>query len=147
MNYIRTAILLAVLTALFMTAGFLLGGEGGMLIALLIAAGMNLFAWWNSGEAVLRYYKAQQVDARSHPGFHGIVARLARQAGLPMPRVYIIDNPQPNAFATGRGPENAAVAATTGLLHLLNEREVAGERDLQPGADRVSCRGLLSSGT
>jgi heat shock protein HtpX len=125
-NYLRTAILLAVLTALFMTAGYMLAGEGGMLIALLIAAGMNLFAWWNSGEAVLRYYRAQEVDARAHPGFHGIVERLARDAGLPMPRVYVIDNPQPNAFATGRGPENAAVAATTGLLRNLDEREVAG---------------------
>jgi heat shock protein HtpX len=126
MNYLRTAVLLAVLTALFMTAGYLLAGEGGMLIALVVAAGMNLFAWWNSGEAVLRYYRAQEVDARSHPAFHGIVARLAAEAGLPMPRVYVIDNPQPNAFATGRGPENAAVAATTGLLRHLDEREVAG---------------------
>ncbi len=126
MNYLRTAILLAVLTALFMTAGFLLAGEGGMLIALVVATGMNLFAWWNSGDAVLRYYRAQEVDARTHPGFHAIVSRLAQQAGLPMPRVYVIDNPQPNAFATGRGPENAAVAATTGLLRTLNEQEVAG---------------------
>jgi len=109
-----------------MGAGYLLAGEAGMLIALLIAAGMNLFAWWNSGEAVLRYYRATEVDARSHPAFHGIVARLAQNSGLPMPRVYVIDNPQPNAFATGRGPENAAVAATTGLLRSLNEREVAG---------------------
>lgn len=126
MNYIRTAMLLAILTALFMGAGFLLGGESGMLIALVIAAGMNLFAWWNSGETVLRYYQAQQVDARSHPDFYNLVARLAVRAGLPMPRVFIIDNPQPNAFATGRGPENAAVAATTGLLRNLDEQEVAG---------------------
>jgi heat shock protein HtpX len=126
MNYIRTAMLLAVLTALFMGAGYLLAGESGMLIALVIAAGMNLFAWWNSGEAVLRYYRAQEVDARSHPAFYGIVERLAARSGLPMPRVYVIDNPQPNAFATGRGPENAAVAATTGLLRHLNEQEVAG---------------------
>jgi heat shock protein HtpX len=126
MIYIRTAMLLAVLTALFMGAGYLLAGESGMLIALVIAAGMNLFAWWNSGEAVLRYYRAQEVDARSHPAFYGIVERLAARSGLPMPRVYVIDNPQPNAFATGRGPENAAVAATTGLLRHLNEQEVAG---------------------
>ncbi|MEK9660406.1 MAG: zinc metalloprotease HtpX [Alphaproteobacteria bacterium] len=126
MNYIRTAMLLAVLTALFMAAGFLLGGESGMLLALVIAAGMNLFAWWNSGETILRYYRAQQVDARSHPDFYNLVARLAQQANLPMPRIFIIDNPQPNAFATGRGPQNAAVAATTGLLRHLDEREVAG---------------------
>jgi heat shock protein HtpX len=126
MNYLKTAILLAVLTALFMTAGYLLAGEAGMLIAFVVAAGMNLFAWWNSGEAVLRYYRAQEVDSRSHPAFYRVVAGLAQRSGLPMPRVYVIDNPQPNAFATGRGPENAAVAATTGLLRHLAEQEVAG---------------------
>ena len=87
---------------------------------------MNLFAWWNSGEAVLRYYRAVEVDAHSHPAFYRVVAGLVQRSGLPMPRVYVIDNPQPNAFATGRGPENAAVAATTGLLRNLNEQEVAG---------------------
>lgn len=126
MNYLRTAILLAVLTALFMTAGFLLAGEGGMLIALLIAAGMNLFAWWSSGAAVLRYYRAREVDARTQPALCRIVTELAQRTGLPTPRIFIIDNPQPNAFATGRGPENAAVAATTGLLNLLDEDEIAG---------------------
>ena len=125
-NYLRTAILLAALTALFMGVGFLLGGTTGMLIALAIAAAMNLFAWWNSGDMVLRYYKAREASPQSEPGFYRLVEDLARQADLPMPRVFIIDNPQPNAFATGRGPENAAVAATTGLLRTLNEREVAG---------------------
>jgi len=125
-SYARTAILLAALTALFMGVGFLLGGTSGMLIALAIAAAMNVFAWWNSGNMVLRYYKAREVTAQTQPSFHRLVEQLAKNAGLPMPRVYIIDNPQPNAFATGRSPDTAAVAATTGLLQSLNEREVAG---------------------
>ena len=97
-----------------------------MIIALLFAGGMNLFAWWNSGDMVLRHYKARQVDARGAPALYGIVQQLAANADLPMPCVYLIDTPQPNAFATGRGPENAAVAATTGLLKTLNQQEVAG---------------------
>ena len=125
-NYIRTAILIAALTALFMGVGFLLGGAPGMVIALIVAGAMNLFAWWNSGAMVLRYYKAREVTAQTQPAFYRVVEELARRAELPMPRVYVIDNPQPNAFATGRGPANAAVAATTGLLQTLNEREVAG---------------------
>ena len=125
-NYFRTALLLAALTALFLGAGWLLAGQAGMLIALVLAAGMNLYAWWNSGEAVLRYYRAREVDARTHPRLYALVEQLARRAGLPMPKVYVIDNPQPNAFATGRGPENAAVAATTGLLEAMDEREIAG---------------------
>lgn len=123
-SYFKTALLLAALTAIFMGAGFLLAGQTGMLIALVIAAGMNLFAWWNSGATVLRYYKAREVPA-SH-SLHRIVAELVARDGMPMPKVYLIDNPQPNAFATGRGPNNASVAATTGLLQLMNEREVAG---------------------
>ncbi len=123
-NYFRTAMLLAAMTALFMGVGFLLAGEAGMLIALAAAAAMNVFAWWNSGAAVLRYYRAREVDA-NHP-LHRIVADLAARDGLPMPRVYLIDNDQPNAFATGRGPAHAAVAATSGLLRMMNEREVAG---------------------
>lgn len=125
-NYVRTAILIAALTALFMGIGFLLGGGPGMVIALVIAGAMNLFAWWNSGSMVLRYYKAREVTLETQPSFYRVIEGLARRAELPMPRVYIIDNPQPNAFATGRGPNNAAVAATTGLLQSLNEREVAG---------------------
>ncbi len=125
-NYLRTAILIAALTALFMGIGFLLGGVTGMVIALVVAGAMNLFAWWNSGAMVLRYYKAREVTPQTQPAFYRVVEGLARRAELPMPRVYIIDNPQPNAFATGRGPNNAAVAATTGLLQSLNEHEVAG---------------------
>ena len=125
-NYLRTALLIAALTALFMGVGFLLGGVPGMVIALIVAGAMNLFAWWNSGDMVLRYYKAREVTLQTQPSFYRVIEGLARRAELPMPRVYVIDNPQPNAFATGRGPNNAAVAATTGLLQLLNEREVAG---------------------
>jgi len=126
MNQIKTFMLMAAMTALFIGAGFLLAGEAGMVIALLIACAMNLFAWWNSGSMVLRMYKARQVDRSSAPEFYGIVEQLAMKAGLPMPKVYIVDNPQPNAFATGRNPENAAVAATTGLLGNLTAEEIAG---------------------
>ena len=126
MNYLRTAILLAGLTALFMVVGFALGGRGGMLIAFLMAAGMNLFSYWNSDKMVLRMYGAREVDMRTAPEFVALVAELAQRANLPMPRVYLMDNPQPNAFATGRNPQNAAVAATTGLLQMLNRDEIAG---------------------
>lgn len=126
MNYLKTAILLAGLTALFVGIGFMLGGPTGMLIALAIAVGMNVFAYWNSDRMMLSMYGATEVDARSAPGLYGTVEQLADRAGLPMPRVYIIDNDQPNAFATGRNPENAAVAATSGLLRILSTEEVAG---------------------
>lgn len=125
-GYARTALLLAALTALFMGAGFLLGGQGGMLIALLFAVGANAFAYWNSDKMVLGMYGARQVDRASQPEFYDLVTTLAAQAGLPMPKVYVIDEDQPNAFATGRNPEHAAVAATTGLLRLLDTGEVAG---------------------
>jgi len=126
MNYLRTAILLAGMTALFMGCGYLIGGEGGMLIAFGLAAAMNLFAYWNSDKVVLRMYGAREIGRDDAPGFYGIVEQLARNADLPMPRVYIMDNDQPNAFATGRNPENAAVAATTGLLRTLSHEEIAG---------------------
>lgn len=126
MNLVRTAMLLAVMTALFMAVGFAIGGRGGMMIAFVMAAGMNFFSYWNSDRMVLRMYRAQEVDERSAPEYYGIVRDLAQNAGLPMPRVYVIDSPQPNAFATGRNPENAAVAASTGLLNALSYDEVAG---------------------
>jgi heat shock protein HtpX len=126
MNYVRTAILLAGLTALFMGVGFLIGGESGALIALLIAAAMNLFSYWNADKLVLSMHGAQEVDARTAPDLVHLVGELAGRAGLPMPRGYLMDNPQPNAFATGRNPEHAAVAVTTGLLNTLNREEVAG---------------------
>ncbi len=124
MNYFRTGILLAAMTALFMACGWLLGGTGGMFIALAIAAGMNLFAWWKSDKVVLRMYRAREVGP-DH-SLHAVVSQLARNADLPMPKVYIIENDQPNAFATGRNPDNASVAATTGLLRNLTATEVSG---------------------
>ncbi len=126
MGYFRTALLLAGITALFLGIGFLIGGIGGALIAFGLACAMNLFAWWNSDKMVLRMYGAREVDRRSAPGFYGIIEQLAHNAGLPMPKVYIIESDQPNAFATGRNPENAAIAATSGLLDRLSHEETAG---------------------
>jgi heat shock protein HtpX len=126
MNMMKTAMLLAVLTALFMGIGYLIGGSGGAFIAFLFAAGMNLFSYWNADKLVLRMHRAQEVDAATATELHALVAELAGRAGLPMPKVYLIDNPQPNAFATGRNPANAAVAATTGLLQQLSREEIAG---------------------
>ncbi|HUG60594.1 MAG TPA: zinc metalloprotease HtpX [Methylomirabilota bacterium] len=126
MNIFRTALLLAAMTALFMGVGFLIGGQSGMMIAFVVAAAMNLFSYWNADKMVLRMHRAREVDARTAPEFHRMIEGLADNAGLPMPKVYIIDNPQPNAFATGRNPDNAAVAATTGLLDQLSMEEIAG---------------------
>jgi len=126
MNYFRTALLLAGLTALFMGIGYLIGGASGAMIALLVAAVTNLFAYWNSDRMVLSMYGAHEVDANSAPDLVNLVAELARRAGLPMPRVFLMDNPQPNAFATGRNPQNAAVAVTTGLVQSLSREELAG---------------------
>ncbi|MBZ9675471.1 zinc metalloprotease HtpX [Mesorhizobium sp. ES1-1] len=125
MNTLRTAMLLAAMTALFMGVGFLIGGSGGMMIALLVAAGTNLFSYWNADKMVLSMNNAVEVDEGSAPEYYAIVEAMAKQAGLPMPRTYLIDNPQPNAFATGRNPQNAAVAASTGLLQALTHEEVA----------------------
>jgi heat shock protein HtpX len=126
MNYVRTAILLAGLTALFMGVGYLIGGQGGAMIALLVAAAMNLFTYWNADRMVLSMHGAHEVDERTAPDLVRMVHDLARRADLPPPRVYLMDNPQPNAFATGRNPQHAAVAATTGLLQMLSRDEIAG---------------------
>lgn len=126
MNGMKTAMLLSALTALFMALGFTLGGSSGAIIALLVAAGMNLFTFWNADKIVLSMHGAREVDASSAPEFYGLVRELAQRANLPMPKVYLVDSPNPNAFATGRNPENAAVAATTGLLSMLNRDEIAG---------------------
>lgn len=126
MAYTRTAILLAGMTALFLAAGYLVGGMNGAFIALAVACGMNLFAWWNSDRMVLSMYGARQVDREAAPTFYATVEQLAANADLPMPKVFVIESDQPNAFATGRNPENAAVAATTGLLQRLSPEEVAG---------------------
>jgi heat shock protein HtpX len=126
MSYLRTAILLAGLTALFMAVGYMIGGPNGALIAFFVAAAMNLFTYWNADKLVLSTQGAQEVDEHTAPELVHIVAELAGRAGLPMPRVYIMHNPQPNAFATGRNPQNAAVAVTTGLLEMLSRDELAG---------------------
>jgi len=126
MNYVRTAILLAALTALLTGLGYLIGGRAGALIALFVAGATNFFAYWNSDRLVLSMYDAQEVDEETEPEIVHMVAELADRAGLPMPRVYIMDNPQPNAFATGRNPQHAAVAATSGLLEMLSPEEGAG---------------------
>ncbi len=125
-GYAKTAILLAALTALFMGVGFALGGEQGMLLALLFAGGMNLFAWWNSDRMVLRMAGARPIGPQDAPRLYALTQALAQRAGLPMPALYVIDEDQPNAFATGRDPTNAAVAVNTGLLRHLTEEEVAG---------------------
>jgi heat shock protein HtpX len=116
MNYFRTGLLLAALTALFLVVGYALGGQSGMLIALVIALVGNVVSFWFSDSIVLRMYGAREVGPQDAPGYYNLVQQLAARAGLPMPRVYLIDTDQPNAFATGRSPEKAAVAATTGLL-------------------------------
>lgn len=126
MNYFRTSLLLAALTGLFVAIGYVIGGASGMVIALGLAVAMNFFAYWNADKMILSIYGAREVDRQSAPGFYGIIEQLAERAGMPMPRVYIIDNEQPNAFATGRNPENAAVAATTGILRTLSSEELAG---------------------
>jgi heat shock protein HtpX len=122
MNSVKTMMLLAALTTLFMVVGYMLGGSSGAVMALLVAAGMNVFAWWNSDKMVLRMHGAREVGV-DHP-LHAMVARLAERARMPMPRVYLVESPNPNAFATGRNPDNAAVAATTGLLAMLNRDEI-----------------------
>jgi heat shock protein HtpX len=126
MNYFRTAMLLAGLTALFMGVGYLIGGAGGAMIALLIAAATNLFTYWNSDRMVLSTYGAHEIDRAAAPELYDLVALLASRAGLPMPRVFLMDEAQPNAFATGRNPENAAVAVTTGLVQSLSREELSG---------------------
>src|SRR5215208_4204359 len=126
MNYLRTAILLAGLTALFMGVGYLIGGPSGAMIAFFVAAAMNFISYWNADKLVLSMHNAQEVDESTAPDFVRLVRELANRAGLPMPRVYLMDNPQPNAFATGRNPQHAAIAATTGLLDMLSRDEVAG---------------------
>jgi len=126
MGYLKTAVLMAAMTALFMGVGYLIGGAGGTLIAFAVAAGMNAFTWWNSDRMVLRMHNAQPVTPGDRLGLHEMVSRLARNAGMPEPKVYLIDTPQPNAFATGRNPDNAAVAVTSGLLRSLDREELAG---------------------
>jgi heat shock protein HtpX len=126
MNLVRTFVLLAAITALFLVVGYAIGGQSGMIIALIFAAGMNLFTYWNSDRMVLSMYQARPVDRASAPDLVGLVEQLAARAQIPMPRVYIIEEDQPNAFATGRNPEHAAVAVTSGILRSLSHEELAG---------------------
>lgn len=125
-NALRTSFLLAALTGLFMAVGYLIGGTTGMVMALGVALMTNLFAYWNSDKMVLSMQNASQVSEAEAPELYRLVARLAKRADLPMPKLYLIHADQPNAFATGRNPENAAVAVSTGLLHTLDTRELAG---------------------
>jgi heat shock protein HtpX len=126
MNTLRTGLLLAAMTGLFLAVGAMIGGAQGVVIAFGLALAMNLFAYWNSDKVLLRMYGARQIDAASAPDLFRMVERLSQNAGIPMPKVYIMENPQPNAFATGRNPENAAVAFTTGIMQQLSSEELAG---------------------
>lgn len=126
MNFVKTAILMAALTALFVMVGAALGGSGGMVMALVFAAATNLWAWWGSDKAVLRMHRAEPVSPQSFPELYDMVARLSARAQLPTPAIYLIHSDQPNAFATGRDPEHAAVAVTTGLIRTLSTEELAG---------------------
>jgi len=125
-NWVKTFMLMAAITALFIVIGGMIGGRSGMMFALVMALGMNFFSYWFSDKMVLRMYNAQEVDASTAPQFYRMVQELAQRAQLPMPRVYLINEDAPNAFATGRNPEHAAVAATTGILRVLSERELRG---------------------
>ncbi|MBF0384111.1 MAG: zinc metalloprotease HtpX [Magnetococcales bacterium] len=151
----KTFMLMAALTALFLVVGQLLGGQSGMTMALIFAVGINFWAYWNSDTAVLNMYGARQVGPDEAPELHSIVAELARRGDLPMPRVFIIDDSSPNAFATGRDPEHAAVAATSGLLRILNREELAGvmahelahvkNRDILIGTIAATFAGAITS--
>jgi heat shock protein HtpX len=154
-NWLKTTLLMAAIVALFGAVGMLLGGATGMLIALLLGGAMNLWAYWNSDKMVLRMYNAQEVGPADAPEFYNMVAELAQRAHLPMPKVYLIDEAQPNAFATGRNPEHAAVAATTGILRMLSARELRGvmahelahvkNRDILTSTISATVAGAISS--
>lgn len=126
MNTIKTVFLMTLMMVLFLLVGSLLGGRDGLVIAFIISLGMNFFSYWFSDKIVLAMYGAKEVTEREAPQLYRMVKKLTAQAGLPMPRVYVIDNPNPNAFATGRNPQNAAVAVTTGILRILNDEELEG---------------------
>jgi heat shock protein HtpX len=154
MNAMKTALLMGVLTLMLVAAGGALGGRGGMTIALIFAFGMNFFSYWFSDKIVLRMYGAKEVSERDAPELFAMVRRLAMRAGLPMPKVYIMQADQPNAFATGRNPEHAAVAVTTGIMHILSPDELEGvmahelahikNRDILVGTVAASIAGAIS---
>jgi heat shock protein HtpX len=126
MNLIKTTFLLSLLTVLMVLMGSAIGGQGGMFLAFFMAMAMNFFSYWFSDKIVLRMYGAREIGENDHPQFYGMIKRLSLQAGLPMPRVYIIPSESPNAFATGRNPSHAAVAATDGILRILSPEELEG---------------------
>ena len=126
MNTVKTFILMAALTGLFMVGGQALAGQQGMMFALIMALGLNFFAYWNSDKMALAMNKAREVSEAEAPDLHQMIATLATRAGIPKPKVYVVDNPTPNAFATGRNPEHAAVAVTTGIMQALNREELEG---------------------
>jgi heat shock protein HtpX len=154
MNRLKTTLLLSLLTILMVAMGSAIGGTSGMVFAFIMALGMNFFSYWFSDRIVLRMYGAQEVGEHDHPAFYGLVRRLAIQAGLPMPRVYIIPDDSPNAFATGRNPEHAAVAATEGILRILSPEELEGvmahelahvqNRDILVGTIAATFAGAIS---
>lgn len=143
MNAIKTTVLLAALTSLFLGVGFLLGGLPGVIIALVIAVAMNFFAYWSSDKLALRMANAHEVSMQEQPRLHSTIEEVAAQAGMPKPKVYLIQNDTPNAFATGRNPQHAAVAVTTGIMSLLNERELRGVLGHELG--HVKNRDILTS--
>ena len=143
MNAIKTTFLLAALTSLFLGIGFLLGGLTGVIIAFVIAMAMNFSAYWSSDKLALRMAGAHEVSIQDEPRLHSMIAEVAKMAGMPKPRVYVIQNDTPNAFATGRNPEHAAVAVTTGIMSLLNERELRGVLGHEMG--HVKNRDILTS--
>jgi heat shock protein HtpX len=125
-NFLKTGLLLLIMTGIFASMGALVGGRGGFLLAFVIALGMNLIAYWKSDRIVLRMHGAQEVDEQTAPDFHRLIEELSRRAYLPKPRIYIMNSPQPNAFATGRNPANSAVCASTGLVDMLSTEEISG---------------------
>lgn len=126
MNNVKTAVLLALMTALLMVIGQFVGGRGGLITMFVVSMGINFFSYWNSDKVVLSMYDAKQISEANNPNLYHMVQRLAKNGGLPMPKVYIINSQVPNAFATGRNPENAAVAVTTGIMDLLTDDEIEG---------------------
>jgi len=154
MNGLKTMVLMVTLTLMLVGFGAILGGRSGMTIALAMAIAMNFFSYWFSDKIVLRMYGAQEVSEAEAPELHATVRELALEAGLPMPRVYIIDEDQPNAFATGRNPEHSAVAVTTGILRILSPTELKGvlahelahirNRDILIGSIAATIAGAIS---
>ena len=143
MNTARTAVLLAAITGIFLAVGFLLGGTAGIIIALVFAGLLNFFAYWSSDKLALRMAGAREVSPEEAPGLHRTVEEVSELSGMPKPRVYIVENETPNAFATGRNPDHAAVAVTTGIMRLLDERELRGVLGHELG--HVRNRDILTS--